>query len=106
MTTPSPAVRTLRKYGLTEHDFRMRVIHQGGVCAICGQVPTRWVVDHEHKRGWKRMPAEKRVRYVRGLLCWRCNYFFMAKGITVERAQNVVRYLQEFKERLGTKWDG
>ena len=99
-----PTDNTLRKYGLTRLDFDMLLQTQGGVCAICKRKPNgRWNVDHFHIRGWKKRKPEVRKRYVRGVVCWTCNRYFLAKGITIERAQNVVRYLQQFEERLGTK---
>lgn len=62
----------LRKYGLTQEQFREMLQAQGGLCAICRQPETRLhpkthaphalAVDHCHEKG-----------HVRGLLCWRCN---------------------------------
>lgn len=41
------------------------LIAQGGVCAICGRLPSlkrKFDTDHDH-----------RLMYIRGLLCHRCN---------------------------------
>ena len=51
-----------RRYALTPQEVAELKEQQGGVCAICGKVPERWVVDHCHATG-----------KVRGLLCHRCN---------------------------------
>lgn len=50
-------------------------MHQGGVCAGCGQAPRgiSLAVDHDHTTG-----------RVRGLLCWLCN---RAIGILRDNAQ-------------------
>jgi len=102
---PSPG--TLNKYGLTLDDFKRILEKQGGVCPICNKVPNpskrdgkiRWVIDHYHVKGWKKMPPEKRKLYVRGICCWYCNRWYTAKGITIEKAQNIVMYLNRFAEQ-------
>lgn len=101
MTTPRLA--TLAKYGLTPDDFKRILDSQGGVCAICGKVPNgRWNIDHHHVKGWVKKPPEIRKLYVRGIVCWWCNKTYLSRGITVERAARVVRYLQGFEERIKT----
>lgn len=57
----------LRKFGLTAADYDAIMRAQGGVCAICHEVPSTrrrhdLVVDHDHE-----------TNTVRGLLCNRCN---------------------------------
>lgn len=67
----------LRKFGITLSEYEALAELQGGVCAICGELPTgqrnrrrgeqrvfraRLVVDHDHSTG-----------EVRGLLCNNCN---------------------------------
>lgn len=96
---PSPA--TLKKYGLSPEEWRSILERQGGVCAICKQVPRtgRMVIDHFHQRGWKKLSPEKRKLAVRGVCCWWCNATYLGRGINVERARNVVRYLEEFEQR-------
>lgn len=75
---------------------------QGGVCAICKRVPSsgRFVVDHLHVQGYRRMKPEKKRVFVRGLLCTHCNRFYVAKGITIEKARAILDYLIEFNERV------
>lgn len=93
---PRPA--TLRKYGLSLGAWRTMRDEQHGVCFVCQRLPKsgRLCIDHEHAPGWKAMPPEKRKLYVRGLLCWVCNSYYLARGITVAKAKNVVKYLERY----------
>ena len=52
------------QYGLTVEQYDAMLETQGGVCAICGDLPSGKAlhVDHNHKDG-----------AIRGLLCNRCN---------------------------------
>lgn len=102
VNVPKPA--TLKRYGLSEAEWCAMLDAQGGVCAVCKRVPTtgRLCTDHEHVKGWKKMPPEQRKQYVRGLLCWTCNSFYLARGITVDRARNVVSYLDQYQTRNAT----
>jgi hypothetical protein len=101
MTPTTPRKETLEKYGLTEQDFIALLASQGGRCAICRNVPNgRWNIDHHHAKGWKRMTAERRKKYVRGILCWTCNRLYAGRGITIDRAERLVLYLKEFEERI------
>jgi hypothetical protein len=95
--TPKPG--TLKKYGLSEDEWRAILERQGGVCAVCKQEPKRGrlCIDHYHVKGWKKMPPECRKTWVRGLLCFRCNTTFVGRGVSIERSQNVVLYLQAFE---------
>jgi hypothetical protein len=97
MTEPTQA--TLNKYGMSAALFRVMFLRQGGLCAICGKSSKRMCVDHEHVKGWKNFPPEKRVTYVRGLVCWFCNHYYLGRGITIERAQRVLEYLKDYQER-------
>jgi hypothetical protein len=96
-----PSVTTLRKYGLDEVTWRHILQAQGGVCGVCGKFPStgRFVTDHEHRRGWKHMPPEERLRYVRGVTCWYCNHAYLGRGITLAKAEGVVRYLSAYEAR-------
>jgi len=96
-----PTQTTLNKFGLTRLDFRMQLEAQGGTCAVCKKIPTtgRWYIDHEHVKNWKKLPPEKRKLYVRGILCYFCNRFYMAKAMTKEKAQNIIIYLEEYAIR-------
>jgi len=80
---------------------------QGGVCGVCGKLPNpskkdgkiRMVTDHEHVRGWASLPPERRKLYVRGLTDWFCNAHYLGRGITVAKAEGVVRYLKAYADR-------
>ena len=100
MTPTIPTPGTLNKYGLSRDAFISLLASQGGVCAVCKAIPKgHWCIDHEHVKGWKKLPSEKRVKYVRGILCWRCNYYYACRGITVERALNLADYLRRYEFR-------
>lgn len=97
-----PSKATLKKYGLSEIEWQFLAYSQGHACAVCKQFPTkgRLCIDHEHVKGWKKMPPEKRKLFVRGLLCWRCNTTFVGRGITAERSRNVTIYLELHAEKF------
>jgi hypothetical protein len=101
LSPPKPA--TLKKYGLSLGQWQALLDAQGGACFVCRRVPPsgRLCVDHEHVRGWKKMPPERRRAFVRGLLCWTCNHYYLARGISVERARNVVAYLERYAAVTG-----
>jgi hypothetical protein len=95
-----PRRETLRKYGLTEEDYRELYALQGGICPICLRpLDKRINIDHFHQKGWKKMLPERRKLFVRGLVHWVCNHYYLGRGITVERAKNVVNYLERFENR-------
>lgn len=102
-----PLPGTLKKYGLTADEWRTILYRQGGTCAVCRKVPAngRLCTDHEHVKGWKKMPPEERKRYVRGMLCYLCNHWYVGRGITVVKAENVVAYLKRYDSaRPDRKW--
>jgi len=90
-----PSAATLAKYGLTADEWLAIFERQGGVCAVCRKLPStgRLNVDHEHVKGWKKLPADERKKYVRGLLCYVCNHRVLTRGVTVERLRGAVEYL-------------
>jgi hypothetical protein len=106
---PSPA--TLDRYGFgcgpaaladTPYDDWFALLaSQTGTCGACRHVPPalRLNVDHEHVRGWKDMPPEKRRIYVRGLLCYMCNHYRLARGATVDNLRGAADYLERYEER-------
>jgi hypothetical protein len=96
-----PSKETLKKYGLTIETWLAILAAQGGVCAICRKAPPsgRMVTDHHHVPRWKKMPAERRREYVRGLTCWTCNHYYLGRGINIAKATNVVLYLRAFEAR-------
>jgi hypothetical protein len=55
----------MKKYGMTEVEYKTMIMLQSNSCKICGQEFTgkiRAVIDHDHKTG-----------KVRGILCDLCN---------------------------------
>lgn len=99
IVVPTPA--TLRKYGLSVEDWQDILRSQGGACGACGKVPRtkRFNIDHEHVRGFKAMKPQDRKRFVRGLLCWACNSFRLARGATVENLRGAADYLERYQKR-------
>lgn len=49
-------------YGISLTEYAVMLQKQSGCCAICRDIPTKFVVDHDHVSG-----------AVRGLLCSNCN---------------------------------
>lgn len=99
MTAKEPTKQTLAKYGLSLEGWLNILIKQGGVCAICRKLPStgRLCVEHFHRKGWKQLPPEERRKDVRGLCCFACNTQYLGRGITVEKARNVLAYLEAFE---------
>lgn len=74
-----------RQYGITHAEYLALLEAQGGVCAICGNGPskTRTLhVDHDHVTGT-----------VRGLLCTRCNPMLGYAHDDVAVLQAAIAYL-------------
>jgi hypothetical protein len=94
-----PTQKTLDKYGITLEEWQSLLDKQGGICPICHKVPStgRWVIDHEHKKGWKNLEPNERKKYIRGILCWIDNNKILTRGVTIERLENAVRYLKEYE---------
>lgn len=72
-----------RLYGLDAERFQELLAEQNGACAICGEVPGRLEVDHDHGTG-----------VVRGLLCGNCNKALGLMRDDTERLLSAVRYLE------------
>lgn len=83
----------LKKYGITQDDFKRMSLEQNGVCATCYQPETaidaktgnrkNLSVDHCHKTG-----------RVRGLLCWRCNTMLGRAEDSIELLGQMQAYLR------------
>jgi hypothetical protein len=97
-----PTKATLDKYGLSAQEWEAILNSQGNICPICKKESGtgRYVTDHKHVKGWKNMPPEQRKLYVRGITCWYDNHWVLSRGITVEKLQNAVEYLQRAEERI------
>ena len=78
------------------------LIKQDGKCFICEKEPKkgRLCIDHFHVPGWKKLPPERRVLWVRGLLCWYCNNRFLSRGIDVRKSKKIVEYLEAFDVKV------
>lgn len=98
----TPTTTTLKRYGLTEAEWRAMADVQNHACYVCRLEPKkgRLCIDHEHAKGWKKMPPEQRKLWVRGLLCFFCNTRYLGRGISIARAKNVVSYLEAHAERI------
>ena len=96
-----PLPKTLEKYGL-DMLLWLRILEgQGWACGVCGNMPPsgKLVTDHEHVKGWAKLPPEERRRYVRGLVCWIANHYWLGRGMDDRRAQGVVDYLKAYARR-------
>jgi len=95
-----PTTATLRKYGLDVRTWDVIGERQHWTCP-CGRKPGtgKFNIDHEHVRQWKAMRPEDRRLYVRGLVCWTCNMFTLAKGATADRLRLLAAYLDRYEER-------
>lgn len=80
LKVPSAATKT--KYGLRDIDWLALAANQKYVCAVCKKLPPsgRLCIDHEHVKGYRKMPAAEKRKYVRGLLCSYCNRFLVGKN--------------------------
>jgi hypothetical protein len=70
------------RYGLTPEELDTLIAAQGGKCAICGEVPRRFHVDHDHKTGARR-----------GFLCGPCNTALGLFKDDPKRLRAAIRYL-------------
>ena len=88
--TPEQVDRYLQKeYGITLAEREQMKVDQGGVCAVCAEVPDRWVVDHCHDTG-----------KVRGLLCDTCNRALGLLRDKVEVLMSAATYLMANEDVL------
>ena len=98
MIIPRPA--TLKKYGLTQEDWIRIYESQNGCCPVCGNPLTgRTNIDHFHARQWSKKSDADRKKFVRGILCFFCNKYYLGRGVTIERLRNAIAYLERFEKR-------
>jgi hypothetical protein len=96
-----PTPTTLKKYGLSAEEYCQIYTEQGGLCPICqNPLDKRTNIDHFHIKGWKRMPAEQKKKYVRGILCWTCNRLIVGRGVNLIRLRAATLYLERFEEKI------
>ena len=100
-----PSKATLRRYGLSVDDWLSLAYSQNEECPICkrklGDLP-RVATDHEHCRGWKKLPSDKRAATVRGLLCFYDNHRVVGR-LTLTQARAVADYLEAYLQRKAKK---
>jgi len=78
----------LRKYGLSVSEWEKMYREQGGLCLLCGGIPTdkdRLVVDHCHETG-----------QIRGLLHHSCNVGIGFLKESVEIMEKAIMYINSF----------
>ncbi len=92
---PKPA--TLKRYGMTEADFLELAASQNNCCFICEKEFESLCIDHEHVKGWKKMPPSERKKYVRGLVCIYDNFRLLPKGMTLAKARRIIKYLERYQ---------
>lgn len=94
-----PTARTLAQYGLTERAWLVIFHGQQWECPICCAKAAHWNIDHQHVPGWKKMKAKERVKFVRGILCWRCNKNNAPSNLSAAEAFRLAQYLQSYESR-------
>ena len=89
-----------RSYGLTEKQYEKMLKSQMGKCALCGSLPMSrsHAVDHEHIKGYKKLEPKEKRKFVRGLLCFRCNKFKVGR-LDLEWAKKIYDYLKKYETR-------
>lgn len=96
-----PRQSTLNIYGLTEYEWLHLLNAQGWVCGCCGKGRggAPWNTDHHHVKGWKKLPKEEKKKYVRGILCWRCNKIVVGSRLTAAESGRITAYLRKYEAR-------
>jgi hypothetical protein len=83
--------RLHKAYGISLEEYTQVLIHQGGVCAVCGGLQqsgkSRLEVDHDHETG-----------AIRGLLCGKCNSLLAFAGDLESTLQSAIDYLRRTKK--------
>lgn len=89
------------RYGITQDQYLQLLAAQDGRCAICGRPPRgrfrHLSVDHLHSKKFERQHGLAAT--VRGLLCWRDNYWLVRRGVTPEHLEAAARYLRRWPAR-------
>lgn len=97
-TLPRP--ETLDKYGLDAESFWQLWKDQGEACGVClSDAHERYVIDHEHVRGWAKMLPEQRKLYVRGLIGIAENHYILTRYANAARLKLASEYLARFEAR-------
>lgn len=81
----STKLNRLRRTGVTDEQYQLKLLEQEGVCAICKEVCTKALAaDHCHVTG-----------KFRGLLCNNCNRGIGHLKDSPELLENAIRYLRK-----------
>ena len=81
----------LRVYGITREEHTLKLIDQGGTCAVCSGLPIDrgiLVVDHNHDTG-----------QIRDLLCRSCNIAFGQLEESPRRILALLEYAQKWETK-------
>ena len=94
-----PIQKTLNRYGITRRDWLYLLHIQGWKCGCCRKPRQLWNIDHEHVPRWSRLPPEERRKYVRGILCWRCNKTVVGSRLSAADGKAIYQYLKAYELR-------
>ena len=93
-------IKQLKSKDISKIRERILEEDQNGLCWICGKIPKRPCLDHEHK---------KRVKgsgHIRGVLCSNCNVFISKSennciryGIKIEELPKILRKTADYLEK-------
>ena len=84
------ATRVVREYGISKDEYVKLLREQGGVCAICFQLPKEnhnLHVDHDHE-----------TELIRGLLCGNCNKAIGLMKESSEIFESAILYINKHKK--------
>lgn len=89
------AKQTRYRYGIEPEEFQALVEKQGGRCAICGEVPARLHVDHDHGCC---LGDRTCGECIRGLLCGVYNRSLGGFKDNILALQSAIDYLRRWKD--------
>lgn len=94
-----PTEATTKRYGITLKSWILKLESQGWVCPICcaRSKTGAYVTDHQHVRGWKKLPDTERAKTFRGCLCNYCNHRVL-RALTLTQAQRCAKYLEDHEK--------
>lgn len=95
----------LEHYGIDEDEYNRMLKTQGGVCKICGhpKKTRNLAVDHKHQLNFKKMKNSEKRKYLRGILCWKCNKGLELFNDNPQHLQNASQYLIDWQEKFNQK---
>jgi len=95
----------LKKYGLTENEYKKMVAKTDNKCYICGAPPKSRAlnIDHDHRKEKQLRKEGKDIgASVRGLLCFWCNSHLISKtgdrDNAVELFLKAAEYIRKSRE--------